>query len=344
MARRIDPSGLPRILIVRMSSLGDVVQSVPVATALRRSHPAARITWAVEARFAELLDGHPAIDRLVQFPAMEWRGVGRGWTSSFRAAVRGLRAESYDAAVDLQSLAKSSLVALLSRAPLRVGHPWQREGAGLVSRAVPDRAGAHVVEQYLACAEALGASPAEVTFDLPVRAAARARVSEMLDGHGRGRGWIVLNPSASKARKCWPVERWVELTKGLADAGDLVLVGAGAEVRRHREIARRAGTGVHDLTGRTTLAELVALLAGSTLHVGHDSGTGQIAAALGVPVVSIFGPTDPRRAAPWGQAHLALKHDGLCAPTCPRLCPHRRRCLTAVTVEEVARLARSVLA
>ena len=129
----------------------------------------ARITWAVEARFAELLEGHAAIDRIVRFPAMEWRGVTGGWLKSFRAAARDLRAESYDVAIDVQSLAKSSLVALLSRAPLRIGHPWQREGARLVSHPVPYPAGMHVVEQYLACAEVLGASSAEVTFDLPVR-------------------------------------------------------------------------------------------------------------------------------------------------------------------------------
>jgi lipopolysaccharide heptosyltransferase II len=276
---------------------------------------------------------------------MEWGSVGRGWTKSFRAAVQSLRAESYDAAIDLQSLAKSSLVALLSRAPIRVGHPWQREGARLVSRPIPCRPGAHVVEQYLACAEALGASSAEVTFDLPVQAAARARVSELLSKHGLdGEKLIVLNPSASKSRKCWPAERWAEVAKSLANAGDLALVGTGAEVRRHDDIARRAGGRVHDLTGQTTLTELVALLERSALHVGHDTGTAQIAAALGIPVVSIFGPTDPRRVAPWGQSHLALKREGLCAATCPRFCPYRRRCLAAVTAEEAVRLARSVLA
>jgi lipopolysaccharide heptosyltransferase I len=344
MSLGIDPAGLRRILIVRMSSLGDVVQSVPVATALRRRHPAARITWAIESRFAELLDGHPAIDRLVRFPAMEWRGVGRGWMQNFRSAVESLRAESYDVAIDLQSLAKSSLVALLSRAPLRVGHPWQREGAGLVSRAVKNPANAHVVEQYLACAAALGASSNEVAFDLPVRAAARARVSEMLGGRGAGnQALIVLNPSTSKARKCWSVERWIEVAQALADAGDLAFIGSAAEVPRHHEIARRSGIDVVDFTGRTTLSELVALLDRSALHVGHDTGTSQIAAALGIPAVSIFGPTDPRRAAPWGQTHRALKHEGLCAPTCPRFCPYRRRCLAAVSVEEVVGLARSAL-
>lgn len=340
-----EPTEPSSILIVRLSSLGDIVQTLPVVTALRRRHPAARITWAVEARFAELLDGHAAIDRLVRFPAMEWRSVTGGWVKSLRAAVRDLRAESYDVAVDVQSLAKSSLVALLSRAPLRIGHPWQREGAGLVSRPVRHRPGAHVVEQYLACAEALGASSAEVTFDLPVRTAARARVSEMLAGRGDGnRPLIVLNPSASKANKCWPAARWVEVAGELADGGDLVFVGSAAEVERHAEIARRAGVEVCDLTGRTTLAELVAVLDRSTLHIAHDTGTAQIAAALGVAVVSIFGPTDPRRAAPWGQAHRALEHDGLCARTCPRLCPYRRRCLRAVTVEEVARSARAAIA
>jgi heptosyltransferase-1 len=339
-----DRSRVSNVLIVKMSSIGDVVHALPVATALRRRYPQLRLSWALEEWVAPLLTGHAAIDRLITFPATGWRHVGASWASSFGAAVRNLRAESYDVAIDLQSLAKSSLVSLLSRAPLRIGHAWQREGARFVSRAVPHRPGAHVVEEYLACAAALGASVAEVRFDLPVQTAARARAVELLKDSGVGGGpLIAINPSASRARKCWPLERWVEVADGLADAGELVLVGTAAEAARHREIARRAGAHVRDLTGRTTLAELVAVLDRSALHIAHDTGTAHVAAALGTPVVGIYGPTDPRRLAPYGQAHLVQHRDGLCAPTCPRLCPYARRCLAAVTPAAVVRTALSSL-
>jgi heptosyltransferase-1 len=339
-----EPARLRSVLVVKMSSIGDVVQALPVATALRRWRPELRISWAVEEWVEPLLAEHPAIDRLISFPTMRWRSVGSRWAARFRDAVRRLREEPYDVAVDLQSLAKSSLVSLLSRAPVRIGHAWQREGARWVSRPVAHQPGVHAVEEYLACAQALGAPPTEVRFDLPVRESARNAANALLAGHGIvGGAPVVINPSAGRARKCWPAERWIEVAAGLAGAGDLVLVGTAAQMRRHRAIARSSGAEVCDLTGRTTLAELVALLERSALHVCHDSGSANIAAALGVPVVSVFGPTDPRRLAPYGQSHLALGGNALCGATCPVLCPYRRRCLDGVTAEEVVRTARAVL-
>ena len=151
----------------------------------------------------------------------------------------------------------------------------------------------------------------------------------MLAEQRRTDALIVLNPSASKANKCWPAARWVEVADELADAGDLVIVGSGAEVERHAEIARRVAVEVCDLTGRTTLAEMVALLERCTLHVGHDTGTSQIAAALGTPVVSIFGPTEPRRTGALGSGTPRAQARRVVRPTCPRLCPYRRRCLAA---------------
>jgi heptosyltransferase-1 len=322
-------------LIVKLSSIGDVVQALPVATALRRRHPQALISWAVEDWIAPLLEAHPAIDRLIAFPPLRWRRRGRRWAVRLRAAVRELRGQPYDVAVDLQSLAKSSTVALLSAAPRRIGYARQREGARLVSRPVPGRPGAHVVEDYLACARALGAGDATVDFGLRVRAAARARAAELLgDGGGCDRPLVVINASASRARKCWPLERWVELAKALSEVGDVVLVGGAADLRRHTEIARRAPR-LRDLTGRTSLTELAAVLDRSAVHVAHDTATAHIAAALGKPVAGVYGPTDPRLLGPWGERHVALRGDGPCAATCPQLCPYRRRCLTAVTVEKV---------
>ena len=126
MAPRVDVDRLRSVLIVKMSSIGDVVHALPVATALRRRFPQLRISWAVEERAAPLLADHPAIDRVVVFPPMRWGEVGPAWTRAVARAVRDLTSEAYDVCLDLQGLAKSSLVALLSRAPLRLGTWNQR--------------------------------------------------------------------------------------------------------------------------------------------------------------------------------------------------------------------------
>lgn len=335
------------VLIIKMSSLGDVVQALPAATALRRRYPQARISWAVEGWIAPLLAGHPAIDRIVSFPVMRLPAEPSRWWRHFRSALRELRAEPCDVAVDLQGLFKSAVVSLWSGARKRVGVQRLREGAWLVSRAVPrgdERA--HAVEEYLACAEALGAPGRPVSFRLPVADAAAASVDRLLSlvrlpAH---EPLVIVNPSASSTRKTWPVERWAHLVEELAPLGRVVLIGTADQGTRHAAIGARARRKPYDLTGRTTLPELVALLDRSALHIAPDTGSAHIAAALGTPVIGIYGPMPPWRHAPWGQERLLAYHAGICGRTCPSLCLRRRRCLRAVRVEEVVRLAREVLA
>ena len=337
---RVDPSQLRRLLIVKLSSIGDVVHALPVAVALRRRYPQAHISWAAEDWTAPLLRGHPAIDRIVAFPTMRWRCFGPRWVQSYWQAVHDLRSASYDVSIDLQGLLKSAAVALLSRAPLRIGLHEQREGAHLVSRAVPRHPGRlHVVEDYLRCAEFLGASPTPVSFALPVQPDARAtinkRLSEM-DVAG-GAPLIVINPSASAAWKTWPVEHWARVANVLSTTGVIILVGGAAQKAVHAEVARRAGRPVHDLTGRTTLTELVALLDRCTIHIAPDTGSAHIAAALGRPVVGLYGPTPIWRKAPYGYEDLAVCGDGQCAIGCPRMCRRGRPCLPAAADAIIAR-------
>ena len=333
---------LKRVLIVKMSSIGDIVHALPVACALRQRYPSLRISWAVEDWAAPLLIGHPAIDRVVCFPAMKWPRRRRQWLQSCQEAIRRLQAESYDVAIDLQGLLKSSVVVLLSRARARIGAQRQREGAWLVSRAVPASAPrAHVVHEYLACAEFLGACAQPVSFQLPVQSEAAASAARLLSqgGIGADTPLIVINPSVSTARKAWPATRWVQVAKALAKTGSVVLVGAPEHVRRQPESARLTGCQALDLRGRTSLAELVALLQRCSLHIAADTGSAHIAAALGRPVVGIYGPTPVWRVAPYGQTELVASHQGLCGVGCPSFCLRGRRCLRAVTADEVIQRA-----
>jgi lipopolysaccharide heptosyltransferase I len=347
MAPRIEADRLRSLLIVKMSSIGDVVHALPVATALRRRYPQLRISWAVEEWAAPLLADHPAIDRVIVFPPMRWGNLGEAWTRALARAVRALTSEAYDVCLDLQGLAKSSLLALLSRAPLRLGTWDQREGAGFVSQSVPSRRERlHVVDDYLQCAVFLGAAADPVAFDLLVPEQAATAIAQKLWGmHIRLEvPLIVINPSASVAWKTWKVDAWARVVGALADAGEVLLVGSHDQVARHAEVARLASRRPHDLTGQTTLAELIALLDRCAVHIAPDTGSAHIAAALGRPVVGLYGPTPPWRKAPYGYQDLVVSHDDCCGSGCPRFCLSHRRCLQIATPNElIARVQRTLM-
>ena len=342
----VDGRPIARLLIVKLSSLGDVVQALPVATALREAFPALHLSWAVEARCAPLLHQQGVVDRVIEFPRLEWAAVDRHWPAALRAPLAAVRRAGCDAVLDLQGLLKSALLALAAGAPLRLGVPPQREGARFVARAVPMPAGRHhMVDTYLAAARALGAAPGAVRFGLRVDAAAAAAVTRRLEAAGIAETarLIVVHPSASRVAKAWALERWAAVIAALAGDGAVVLVG-GAEHRADHAALQAAGGVALDLTGATTLLELTALLARAALHLAPDTGTLHLAAALGRPAIGVYGPTPPWRLGPWGQPDNALAGAASCATTCPRFCPHRRRCLDAVTPAAVITRARQVLA
>ena len=336
-----------RLLIIKLSALGDIAQALPVASALRRQFPHLHVTWAVEERSAALLHGHPGVDRIVTFPRMAWGGLAPGWSAAFRCALGAVREQPYDVALDLQGLFKSSVVAVWSRAPLRLGMPPQREGAALASRAVPVRPGRrHAVERYLECAEYLGAAPTPVQFGLRPQPAAVASLTRLFQQYEicPTDRVIAVSPSAARPWKAWPEAHWAAVIGALGEQGRVVLVGSDEQRRRHRGLAQRAGCPVVDLTGKTSLAELIALLDRCVLHVAPDTGTLHLAVALGRPVVGIYGPTPVWRLGPYGQADAAVHRDGICTLGCPRFCPRRRQCLREVTPAEVLARAQVVLA
>jgi lipopolysaccharide heptosyltransferase I len=343
----LDGSRLRTLLLIKLSSIGDVVHAMPAATALKRTYPALRLTWAAEAWTAPLLDGHPAVDRTVVFPPLvRWPSRPAAWGRQLRAAIRALRAEPYDLAVDLQGLARSAAISALSRAPIRIARTGQREGAHLVSRGVPLPAGRlHAVEEYLQVVHALGVEPGPPEFALRPSPAAIAAVDRLFAAHGISSAapLLVVNPSASQAWKQWGHDRWVRVISALERDGVVALAGAAAHAAAHAGIARASGGAVVDLTGKTTLAEMVALLDRASLHLAPDTGTVHVAAALGVPVVTIYGPTQPWRVGPFGQPGAVLYGGDRCGWGCPAYCVHGRRCLEAVAPDAAIERARAIL-
>ncbi|HEY7648175.1 MAG TPA: lipopolysaccharide heptosyltransferase I [Methylomirabilota bacterium] len=307
------------ILIVKLSSLGDVVHALPVAATLRARQPGARIAWAVERREAAVLAGHPAIDEIIVADTRDWRGLGRLATAArgMRRLASRLAGARFDVVIDLQGLLKSGVLVALTRAPQRVGFAARdlREplSALFTNRRVARPAGRHVVEQYLALLEPLAVGPPVLEFRLPSDPAAEAGADAFFAGAGlkpRDRV-VVLNPGAGRPDKRWPTDRFATLARRLGDesvARAVVVWGPGEEAAA-RAITEGAG-GRAAMAPPTDLLQLIALLRRASVVVAGDTGPLHLAAALGRPCVGIYGPTAAWRNGPYGAGHRTLQGAG----------------------------------
>ncbi len=339
-----------RILLIKPSSLGDIVHALPVLNGLRKRYPSARIDFLVAQPFAPLLEDHPQIDGLIRFDRKRFGRFGRDAkvARELWRFLRDLRDRRYDLVVDLQGLFRSGFFARATAAPVRIGPRDAREGARwfYTHRFAPRADETHVVDQCYAVARMLGFEDVPVTFVLPVPAGARQTVRRRLAEEGLGGEvpYAVLAPGARWETKRWPAERFAETAERLTtDAGlRCVVVGSEGERERCERVASAAGAGVSNWAGRTSLMELTALIEGATVVVAHDSAVVHLAAALRRPVVCIVGPTDPRRTGPYGQLDRCVRLDLPCSPCFFRRlsrCPHDHRCMRELGVEGVARLA-----
>lgn len=304
------------ILIVKLSSLGDVVHALPVAATLRARLGGARIAWAVERREAAVLAGHPALDEIITVDTRAWRRLGELATAArgvWSLASR-LSAARFDVVIDLQGLIKSGVLVAMTRAPQRVGFAARdlREplSALFTNRRLARPAGRHVVEQYLALLEPLGLGAPVLEFRLPSDPAAEAGADAFFVAAGlkpRDRV-VVLNPGAGRPGKRWPADRFAALSRRLADesVARVVVVWGPGEEGVARAITEGAGGRVA-MAPPTDLLQLIALLRRASVVVAGDTGPLHLAAALGRPCVGIYGPTAAWRNGPYGPAHRTLQ-------------------------------------
>lgn len=335
-----------RLLVVRLTSLGDVVHAIPAAAALRRTYPAARIDWLVDERCRELVELVPVVDGCLVMPRPRR-------AAALPRLARALRAARYDAAIDLQGLLKSALLARWSgaRRVIGFGRGQVRERAArlLYTETPPAGAPGHVIDRNLALVAALGVEPRPAEFPI---AAAASDVAETLRerlGGPDARGFALLNPGAAWASKCWPPERFGALARRLQQARGLpsvVVWGGGERARAARAAA--ASDGAAALAPPTRIADLVALARAAAVMVAGDTGPLHIAAALGTPVVGLYGPTSPVRNGPWSAADRVVSRHGACgcrrdpaasSGVVVRRCAQARPCMSCIPVEEVAAAA-----
>jgi lipopolysaccharide heptosyltransferase I len=301
--------GSKRVLLVRLGSMGDIVHALPTLSTLKENFPEWEFDWLVERRWRELLQGNPCLTRLVEFDTVKWRAAPLSAASwgGFRMAVGELRTRQYDCALDLQGAIKSAIACRLSGAAQVIGfaRPWLRESAASVfySRRISSDA-LHIVEAGLALAAALGAKRPVIQFPLPT-GDDLAVPSEL-----RERAFAVINPGAGWLAKRWPAAAYAEVCDELQERHALpVVINCGPGEAALADAVHKGCQQAQPRTYSGSLNGLIALLRRSPLMIGPDTGPLHLAAALGVPTVALFGPTDPKRNGPYGNAHRNLRSD-----------------------------------
>ena len=284
-----------RFLVVRLTALGDILHTLPAVAVLRAAHRAARIDWVVERKWAPVLEGSPALDEVIPYERRSWWGAIE--------CVQRLRSNRYTCAIDFQGLYKSSVLAALSGAPRRIGfdRAWAREpGAAMLYTRRVTPAGRHVAELNYSLAEAAGASrPPAPEYPLRVPAGGAASIRARLQERSIG-PYIVVAPAGSWGAKCWPPDRYGEFCREFENRSPLrvVVIHGPGEKSIAEQVCRAAAPARPEIV-QTTIEELMGLLAHAKCLLAADSGPLHLAAALGTPVVGLYGPTDPARNGPF---------------------------------------------
>ena len=292
-----------RFLLVRLSSLGDVIHALPAASALRDAFPEAQIDWVIDARWQRLLEGNPDLSEVIAFD--------RKQAGALSSLIRKLRAAQYTCAIDFQGLYKSALLALASGAPCRIGFQSSYAREGLVAGFYTDRLnphGPHKVDHNRTLVERAGARLGPPRFPLAIRPEDDEVVTRELQNRGVT-DFYVLNPGGGWLSKCWPAERYGELHRKLAQRHGwhgVVTVGPGEENLAH-DLIHAAGN-EPPVEIPLALGPLMALLRRAKFMVSADTGPLHLASALGTPVVGLFGPTDPARNGPFSPADISVRN------------------------------------
>ncbi len=343
------PENFKNILIIKPSSLGDIIHTLPALSALRSAFPDAKISWLIRPEFAAILENHPHIDEIIHF---DRKFLGKAWFhpcafASLISLIRRLRRGRYDAVFDFQGLFRTAFLGWLSGCKKRFGVADTREPARfLYTHTLPqDTDCIHVVDYYLKIVRSAGVSVPAVEFILPRNPVAADSVAKLLRSEGIApANFAVFVPSSAHRYKCWPTERFAALADRISSQFDLSIVATAAEseagvIERMKSLAN---VFVVNLAGRTSLTELIALMDSARLVISNDTGPGHIAAALGKPLVMLFGHSNPKRLAPYKRSDSVVAIDpdsrGLAVTS-----SEPKHDITHITVDEVFRKVRQQL-
>jgi len=332
---------IERILLVKPSSLGDIIHGLPVLKALRNKWPDAKISWVLKDAYVDILNGNPLIDELILL-------IKSSLTTSIFSFRKKLRHGSFDLAVDMQGLFRSGLIAFLSGAPVRIGFSNARELASLFyTHKVDAPLNLHAVDRNLKLAAALGCEVQGVEFPINFNRETEQEALGFLQNIqlDKGKPLVTFVPGTRWEKKRWPLNSFSLL-------GDLLIekMGAGIIVAGSRQENRL----IHEIRSAMknpsaeavdfSLTKLTALLSKSDVVVTNDSGPMHIAVAMRTPVVALFGPTDPERTGPYSKKCLIIQRDLECIPCFRKQCSQGSfECMESITVEEVFEGVKKIL-
>jgi heptosyltransferase I len=365
-----------RILLIKPSALGDVVHTLPVLVKLRARYPRARIDWLITPENAEVVRYHPALSNVVLFARRDFSKRGRRWRAflSFVDLLKQIRRAKYELVIDMHGQVRSAFFTLISGAHVRIGfdrpikrgvtisaehdlknvpsHGWRgaREGSWIAyTHRIPiPTLDVHAIDRYLWVAPLLGLddNPPDLTMHLSPQAS--DRVNRLLEEHGvpASKPLVVLVPGTIWETKHWTIEGFAGVARQfLQDGFAVALAGTVRDQQRCREIAA-AAAGACDLSGKTTPADLAALIRRAEVAVTNDSGSMHVAASLGRPAVSVFGPTNPVHIGPYERPESVVRVDLPCSPCNYRRlsqCPFDHACMKQVTSAMVVERVRKIL-
>jgi len=328
-----------KILIVKLSALGDVVQTLPSLSLLKKVFPESKIDWVVDKRNAEILEKHPYLNKILVFSNNTFFSF-----KNLKKFLKDLRSEEYDVVIDYQGLLKSGIITGLSKAKYKIGFANHREGSPLFYnlKLPPYDKNLHAVKRYLfltkKAIEILGKPKDLIYFEeIPEPIFSSEILNKKLKFIKKP--YIVFVPSARWETKWWPFSHWeklIELCKDLAKNFDIFITGSSSEInlKSWAEEMEKKYPYIYSLVGKLSLKELIILIKDSKALVSVDTGPMHIAEALKKPVVALFGPTSPERTGPWAGDFKVIRSSLSCSPCFKKKCK-KLKCMFEIKPEEV---------
>lgn len=333
------------ILIIKLSSIGDVVHTLPLLEVLRKNFPEARIDWLVEEDARPIIEGHRDLDRVIVSSRKSW--LKRVFIIKEKSHIKDeiskfigdLRTTEYDLVIDIQGLFKSGILTFLARGKRKIGLSGSRECASIFLTEQPCRVDPHqhAIDRYLTIAEHLKCPNRVWKGRIPIRPADKKKVDELLHRRNiQANGLIAINPMARWKTKLWEPERFAHLAERIRKelSCDIVFTGSLHDRSIIKEIIDRMDETVLNMAGKTNLKELAYLYSKCDLLISTDSGPMHIAAAMGCSAIALFGPTAPWRTGPYGKGHVIIRDEIACSPCFKKTCTHRT-CMINIGVDRV---------
>lgn len=342
-----------KILITRLSAIGDVIHALPVASALRKKYPEAQIDWLVEAKALPLVKLNPYLDNVILLPRKKWRQMLNEdvvqTVKSFFGFFKKMKKNNYDINLDLHGLFKSALSSYLIKPKLRLGPADGRELSKFVYQAKIDIPAKkmHQVERNLYLASALGAATESLDYGLKITPVIKSRVSRLFarENIDLNKKVVIINPFTTWESKNWFLDRYFSLANKLIQAGYyIIFTGASSDKEAIASFESSFTDSYSNLAGETDLEELTELYKRADLYIGGDTGPTHLAAAVDLDVISLMGPTSPTTHGPYGKGHTVIQDNSLeCIRCWDRHCSRKMQCMKSISVEQVLRIANKKL-